>query len=347
MTKISINLITLISVCSMTSSFANTERVKIIYGEDNRIESYEASKRDQVLASATAGMIETKKIIDLGTRILLPPKSIQSSMGLCEDERFKDQPTSMICSGFLIAPNIMVTAGHCIGNQARCENVKFVFDYKINPKTKRANMIVSKDNVYSCKKLIDAKLTHDKKTGNQRDYALIELDRNVEGVTPLKYRTQGMIKNNQSIMVIGHPSGLPQKVTGDARIFENNSKMSFFKTNLDTYGGNSGSATFDEATGLVEGILVRGAKDYIKNPSMKCISSNREVENISRRMDLGESVTRITDIPALRLKGKLNAAVKAGDLNLVVRLLAAGANTKLLDSDMAKKLLSMYTIPAR
>lgn len=311
---------------STNAAFAENSSNKIIYGVDNRIETYQGSERDQKLASATAGMLEASKLIDLGENALLPPKSISRDIGLCGDERFSQQPASTICSGFLVGPNLMVTAGHCVGDQKRCEEVKFVFDYKIEEDTKRAKMIIPKSKVFSCKRVIDAKLEGD------QDYSLIELDRIVEGVQPLKYRTRGMIETGKSIMVIGHPSGLPQKIAAGAKVFVNRKNAPYFKTNLDTYGGNSGSAVFDSKTGIVEGILVRGAKDYVEGPLGGCIVSNQAVNNINGKVDLGESVTRISEIPALKLRHKLFQAVRENDIKAVISLLSIGADISMKDN---------------
>ena len=38
----------------------------------------------------------------------------------------------------------------------------------------------------------------------------------------------------------------------------------YFITNTDTYGGNSGSPVFNEETGLVEGMLIQGANDFLE-----------------------------------------------------------------------------------
>ena len=38
-----------------------------------------------------------------------------------------------------------------------------------------------------------------------------------------------------------------------------------FMTNLDTFGGNSGSPVYNAKTHKVEGILVRGERDYVPN----------------------------------------------------------------------------------
>ena len=58
---------------------------------------------------------------------------------------------------------------------------------------------------------------------------------------------------------------------------------------------SSGSAVFDADTGLVEGILVRGARDYIRNSSLGCYESNVYSNSDGR----GEDVTRITNISEL------------------------------------------------
>ena len=68
----------------------------------------------------------------------------------------------------------------------------------------------------------------------------------------------------------------------------------FFSANLDTYGGNSGSAVFNAVNGQIEGILVRGATDYVSRGG--CRVSNR-ISNSSGR---GEDVTLITNIKELQ-----------------------------------------------
>jgi V8-like Glu-specific endopeptidase len=73
------------------------------------------------------------------------------------------------------------------------------------------------------------------------------------------------------VLVIGHPTGLPTKLADGAVI--RSLKETYFIANLDTYGGNSGSAVFDANSGLVEGILVRGEQDYVRSSS-GCLASN-------------------------------------------------------------------------
>jgi len=310
-------------------AMANEKSNTIVYGDDDRVETYQASARDQLLASSTAGMLTNVEAIDLGDSFMLPPKSIEDAMGLCKDERFSDQPSSVVCSGFLVGPDLLVTAGHCVTTQERCDEVTFVFDYKINQKTKRADMIVGKDSVYKCKTLLDAKLEN--LPGDKRDYALLRLDRVVKNKTPLKFRHSGMVDNKDSLVVIGHPSGLPQKVAAGASIFRNSSEQAYFDTNLDTFGGNSGSAVFNNKTGMIEGILVRGAKDYIKNEDNGCIVVNTAPEDITDKDNLGESVSRITDIPSLKNRKEFMKAAAAGNITEMKRLIDSGVSINIVD----------------
>jgi V8-like Glu-specific endopeptidase len=97
-------------------------------------------------------------------------------------------------------------------------------------------------------------------TDEGRDYAVVKLSRPVTGHTPLNVRRQGNLEVNTPLFVVGHPAGLPVKWADGARV--RSLKSTYFIANLDTYGGNSGSAIFNANTREVEGILVRGEADY-------------------------------------------------------------------------------------
>jgi V8-like Glu-specific endopeptidase len=125
------------------------------------------------------------------------------------------------------------------------------------------------------------------------DYAVIQLDRKVTDRRPLSFRKSGKVSIGESVVVIGHPSGLPTKIADGAKVRSHSGK--YFVANLDTYGGNSGSAVFNHNTGEVEGILVRGENDYIQS-SRGCMVSNKCPVDGCR----GEDVTYITNIKALQ-----------------------------------------------
>jgi hypothetical protein len=118
-------------------------------------------------------------------------------------------------------------------------------------------------------------------------------------------------------VVIGHPTGLPTKISPEGKITRNVEKYTF-SANLDTFHGNSGSAVFDANTGVVEGILIQGRNDYVpsrSNDPKSCMIVNKCDENGKRcsagneggTVAFGEVVLRIETIAGRvkeALKGK-------------------------------------------
>lgn len=274
--------------------FATSVVDKVVYGVDDRKDIYE-SKSDlyKKLASSTAGMIPKSQLEAIEGDLFLVKGTTLEDDGICSDARFARQITAANCSGFLVGDQYLVTAGHCIESLSDCERYSWVFDYA-NLTKENAQTIVAKKDVYTCTQIISRVL--DRATEN--DYALVKLDRKVEGRMPLKFRTSGKIANKAALVVIGHPSGLPSKIADGANVRSNSNKV-FFQATLDTFGGNSGSAVFDAKTGLVEGILVRGERDYVSDPVEAC--SRPKVCKVTECR--GEDVTRITNIKELKTIG--------------------------------------------
>lgn len=267
---------------------ASDKQIKVIYGDDNRLDVFESPNNAYVaLSRSTAAMIPNGSLRAQGAQSAIVGQTM-ASRGFCADERFSHQTTAAMCSGFLVGDKYLVTAGHCIESEMDCAANKWVFDYKVDDAT-QSSVTVANTSIYSCKRIISRTL--DRMT--QDDYAYIELDRAVTDRAPLTFRKSGKINVGDEILVIGHPTGLPTKITDGAKV--RSLKGKFFTANLDTYGGNSGSAVFNATTGVVEGILVRGENDYISDPVRGCRASNLCPENGCR----GEDVTFITNIKEL------------------------------------------------
>jgi V8-like Glu-specific endopeptidase len=214
-------------------------------------------------------------------------KTLESSYNTCSGERFSDQPVLSRCSGFLVGKDILVTAGHCIKTLSDCSNHKWVFDFVAGTD------LIKKSNVYKCSKVLSQDLRSSIFT--TKDYAVIKLDREVEGREPLKIRRKGKIKKNAPLVVIGHPMGLPSKIADGASVKKNGfifKSANYFSANLDTYGGNSGSPVFSQKTGEVEGILIQGARDYV---GFGCKRSNQMSDSEGQ-----EKVFRITKVKKLK-----------------------------------------------
>ena len=282
---------------------------KIVYGDDNRVEFHEASAKLQNIAKSVGGMIFKDGSISVGTdKTMLNPKSLGSKMNLCKGERFSEQASSVSCTFFLVAKNIVATAGHCMHGKNTCAEVSFLFDYKITSKDKKADILVDNKNIYKCKRVISSKLESVNKKPTF-DYALVELDRDVTDREPLKYRYQGRtdidafedMKVNTPLTVIGHPSGLPLKIADGSKVVEVTNK-NYFLADLDTFGGNSGSPVFNSITNEVVGILVRGQTDYVKDKLNKCtkvntVASREELK--TKNPEKGEAVSNIFQIAEL------------------------------------------------
>ena len=255
---------------------------KVIYGSDNRTEVRDYRNRSIVaLSRSTVALVKAENLTPSGVQLILSGDNYGDKYNLCRKERFTKQLSASFCSGFLIAENKIVTAGHCVRTERDCSALRFVFDYKMTSST-RAQTSFATEQVYSCKKVLGWK---EEDAG--ADYAIVELDRAVTNRKPLKLADNTKLKVGSGILVIGHPSGLPTKITDGASVRRINTGDGFFVANLDTYGGNSGSAVFNTRTLEVEGILVRGEEDFESHESQECVRSYRIRNNQGR----GEDVT--------------------------------------------------------
>ena len=257
---------------------------QVIYGSDDRIDIYQTqSGLLRSLADSTVALFDAADVLTQGDKAKLTTQPYGEGMGLCKDEPFYEQVNGAFCSGSLVAPDIIMTAGHCVKSQSACTGTKFVFGFAVKEAGKMPLEVPGQD-VYGCKTLLGREQIND-----GQDWALVKLDRPVVGHKVLKLNLTGKIVNKTPIVVIGHPAGLPTKIAGGADV-RDASKNGYFVANLDTYGGNSGSAVFNAKTALVEGILVRGETDYVYRNG--CRVSNVCASDGCR----GEDVTKISAV---------------------------------------------------
>lgn len=247
----------------------NSDRV--IYGQDDRKDFYQLTDNQQKELANSVCLLTYKdnlKVNQNQYELGLSPYTESGFTG-CQNEKFRQQKVGGWCTGFLVAPDVIATAGHCIENDSDAKNTAFVFGFSMKDSS-NINSNFKANQVYYGKKLLAHALT-----SNGEDYALVQLAKKVDlpGTKPLKVRASGSANVNDLIGVIGYPSGLPIKITygQSTRILESTAKL--YRTNLDTYSGNSGSPVFNASSGLVEGILVRGASDFVVDRSSQCFRS--------------------------------------------------------------------------
>ena len=239
-------------------------RPKAIYGSDDRLDWFESpGQTKHYWARATVALFRFSMLQEQGLHWRVQSPSYGKMYNLCPNEKFYDQPVASFCTGFLVAPNLVVTAAHCIRNQVDCNRTAFVFDYA-KTQVDQTEYVVPKKNLYECAKLIDL-------PNPSQDYALVHLDRPVFDRTPLNIRRQGKARVGQRLMMIGHPMGLPSKISEGGTIL---SVGENYKASLEAFTGSSGSPVFDFATGYVEGVLSKGALDFVEDAKKGCNKEN-------------------------------------------------------------------------
>jgi hypothetical protein len=251
---------------------------RAIYGLDSRADWYQlpAAGGVEPLARATVALFDADKIEAKGDgTVHIKAKSYQETWNLCTTPkvRFAKQPTAAFCSGVLVRPDLVLTAGHCVREVSHLEalpasvaETKFIFGYAMrsadaDPLTvPAANVFTGKQHVGGERDPLDAPQRH--------DWALVRLDRSVPAAlaAPVTDWQTSPVTKGQSLFVIGFPAGLPLKYADRAAV-RDDSNSAWFTANLDTFGGNSGSAVYDQTTRKLAGILVRGEVDYNETPT--------------------------------------------------------------------------------
>ncbi|MDF9505845.1 serine protease [Bacillus cereus] len=270
------------------------EKQKAIYGVDDRMDVKDVVDQEICnAADSVVALFEATSVSDNGDGTsTLKTKKFGTAYRLCSTEKFRNQPIGAFCSGFLVAPDIIATAGHCI-IENNVTDIRFVFGFRMIDDSK-ARTVISNSEIYQGAELIG--IGHEDGE-SEADWALVRLNRSVTNHKPLKIRRTEKIADNESVYVIGHPVGLPTKYADGENVRENGHNT-YFVANLDTYGGNSGSPIFN-SDHIVEGILVRGATDFVMNGncsvSLICSASNCVGEVCTRTTVFANSVPIIND----------------------------------------------------
>lgn len=239
--------------------------VKAIYGADDRRDEYQISNLAWLAAGdATVSLVPLGDLSANGDDTFSLPSTTYAvrhfqdyGWPLCEDEPFRDQPAPAVCSGFLVAPDLVVTTGHCVEDTAECANTAFIFGF-VMADADTPTLTVDASQVYFGAEIVARRQEVDS------DWALIRLDRPVMDHVPLDLRRTGNVADQQDLFVVGHPLGLPRKYAGGA-VVQDNTPTSYFAANLDTYMGSSGSPVINIQTGLVEGLLFGGNVDFVRD----------------------------------------------------------------------------------
>jgi hypothetical protein len=266
------------------------DQQKVIYGVDDRKDVYQIN--DQALlrdADCVVALFDKDTVQDNGDGTSsLVTSAFQQAYGLCNSEPFRKQPVGAFCSGFLVARDVVATAGHCV-DATTLSSIRFVFGFRM-VNANAAQTKIANGEIYRGTELLGRRLTP-----GGLDWALVRLNRPVQNHRPTPVRRRRRIGAGVRLHVIGHPCGLPTKVAAGAKV-RDNTPTPFFVANLDTYGGNSGSPVFNSATHKVEGILVRGERDFRQQGncqvSLVCPTTGCRGEDVTRITKLANRIPR-------------------------------------------------------
>ncbi len=242
-------------------------RAPVVYGADGRQDHYEAADPAfaRLLREATVALVDPLYIdVSDAGNVVPDTVTLGDYKDLCDGERFADQPAMSSCSGTLIDDDLVLTAAHCV-DQTVCNDWYFVFGYYMTADGV-LNHITSAD-VYTCAEILVHEYTEYNGADAWHDYAILRLDRPVEGNrAPATVVLQtGHVQVGQGITALGFGNGIPGKVHTGGSVTRANEQWGYFHGSTDTFGGNSGSGTYNDAHELV-GVFVRGGdEDYVQS----------------------------------------------------------------------------------
>jgi V8-like Glu-specific endopeptidase len=252
---------------------------KAIYRVDTRREYYQLDEVvKQKLVGCVGAITDVESLEPLGQDTYsLAAGNLGQVYNLKSTELFWSQPAydpvreaGVFGTAFLVKINgqeYLITAGHCFhdknGNQfsqSKMDSLRIIFGFMNTKQDDKPTENIHKDRVYSIKNVLTCK------KDSKSDWAICTLDRtvvqnNVTNIVPCEAISSGPVKVNTALICLGYPSGLPLKQSSGA-VKVNDADKFYFKTDLTTFQGNSGSPVFLKDTNQIVGILVSGAVDY-------------------------------------------------------------------------------------
>ena len=258
-------LLALLEACAAKTDPAaiGAQASSLIYGYDDRVEPYQLDDRElyELATQSAMAMIPAELVLTdaNGAQIDAPP--FAERYGLCAgDDRFGDQPSAAVCSGTLVEPDLLLTAGHCTRGNA-CQAMRFVHGFlydapgQLRPLDPR--------DVYRCKEVVARELSA-QDASERLDYAWVRLDRPVPTHVPITFRNgeDEPLSVGEPLIVWGYSGGVPLKVDRGGVVTDlRSAHADYFVFDSDVFVGTSGAGVFDREHRLVA-IDGRGGTDF-------------------------------------------------------------------------------------
>jgi hypothetical protein len=234
---------------------------RIVYGDDGRRELWEHPD-DALRAHAAESVVALFDHDDLlmGERdVEVHGSTLREREQVCAEEPFAEQVSAAVCSGVLVAPDVVLTAGHCVWRYG-CSELAFAFDYAY-PAPPERDLRVEVGDIYRCSRVQALEVT-DSDAGTL-DYAFVELDRAALDRVSRPLAPRDAVVEGAPVRFVSFPGGVPVKLdTSGAVTLTRWTEGDYFVASTDSSHGSSGGPALDE-NGFVLGILARGGADYV------------------------------------------------------------------------------------
>lgn len=196
------------------------------------------------------------------------------------------------CSGTLISENLFLSAGHCfdqhppswrlplingttdvISNEEIARNMRINFNYQFDPRG-----VLRSEVKYDVVDLVEYRL-------GSLDFAIVRL----AGMPGKRFGTGRVALGDpavgQMLAIIGHPAGVPKRIEAGPLTALSGNRVRY--NDIDTLGGNSGSAIWHSPAGTIVGVHTNGGcqTDGGGSNSGFRISSIREKSATLRQLD--------------------------------------------------------------
>jgi V8-like Glu-specific endopeptidase len=317
-----------------------------IYGQDGRTEitSEEAAPyRDY--GKALGLLVSTLSLTKQPDGdFALAAQSVKDKNQLCEDDQFSHQPAPGSCTSFLVAEDLVVTAGHCVTDNSACSRTAVVFNYDLAHHDEDSK-VVAGDDVYFCKDIV----AHQRESGRGLDFALIRLNRPVADVSPLPLRQYGYLEPGEDVVAMGFPNGSFAKVTLGSIVRQNPKDKPYFVANIDGFLGNSGSPVIGKGE-QVEGMIVRGEKPLTEGTCSKpvmCADNRCRGEDVLKTSSFIHLIPQykpalsVSDIRFEDANGRILKVVNPGDAVYVQAWISNRGATSIKDVAIQGKSLTL------
>lgn len=233
----------------------------VIYGSDSRVEALDFHDVALVgLITGAVGAVIPRHHLEPhadGWRLVGP--TLAEEVGLCEDEPFGEQLRVSICTATLVAPKMIVTAGHCWSSD---RDLAFVRGFVLNDKFPT----IPYEDVFDIDEplvVLDGTMSG----STEEDIAFAEIASDAAPPTVRLTSTKHLAVGD-SLLVVGTSEGVPMKVDDGAKVHSADD-ANFFEMTSDTFEGGSGSPVLSSGGELL-GILIAGAPDYVWREREHC-----------------------------------------------------------------------------